>query len=76
MCFLFSIVPATFWAILAYLVLYASTKLDGPARTLGQGLAIWAFIIAAFIPMAGAYVTLSDLCPIEAMVSTMFSETP
>jgi len=36
----------------------------------------WAFIIAVFIPNGGAYVTLADLCPIEAMMETMHSEAP
>jgi hypothetical protein len=76
MCFFFSLIPATFWAILAYLVLFVSTKTEGAVKTIGQGLAIWVFIIVIFIPIGGAYVTLADLCPIEEMIATMHSETP
>jgi hypothetical protein len=75
-CFFFSLIPATFWAILAYLVLFASTKTEGAVKTIGQGLAIWVFIIVIFIPVGGAYVTLVDLCPIEEMIATMHPETP
>jgi hypothetical protein len=76
MCFFFSLIPATFWAILAYLVLFVSTKAEGAVKIIGQGLAIWVFIIVIFIPIGGAYVTLADLCPIEEMIATMHSKTP
>jgi len=29
MCFIFSFVPATFWAIIGYFVLFSSTKAEG-----------------------------------------------
>jgi hypothetical protein len=76
MCFFFSFFPATFWAILAYLVLFVSTKAEGAVKTIGQGLAIWVFIIVILIPIGGAYVTLVDLCPIEEMIATMHAEIP
>ena len=63
MCFFFSLLPATFWLVIGYVVLYLSTRLDGPAKTFGRGLAVWTFLIAGFIVLAGAYVTTSGLCP-------------
>jgi len=69
MCFLISFMPATFWVILGYFILFSSTKAEGRVKTLGQVLAIWAFIIAGFILLAGAYVTSTGMCSME-----MFSE--
>ncbi len=68
MCFFFSFMPATFWAVVGYFVLFSSSKADGGVRTFGRALAIWIFVIAAFIPIAGAYVTLTGLCPFEEML--------
>lgn len=67
MCFFFSLVPATFWVIVGYFVLFSSRKADGRIRTLGQVLAIWVFVLAALIPLAAAYVTIAGLCPIGAI---------
>jgi hypothetical protein len=39
-------------------------------------LAIWLFVIAAFIPIAGAYVTLAGLCPMEDILRTLHSARP
>ncbi len=74
MCFFFSLIPATVWAVIGFFVLYVSTKADGGLSKFGRALAIWAFVIAALFPLAGAYVTLAGLCPMEAMVETMHSE--
>ena len=68
MCFFFSFIPATFWVVIGYFVLFASTKAEGAIQKFGRILAIWIFVIAAFLPVAGAYVTFADLCPIEGMV--------
>lgn len=73
MCFFFSFIPATFWVVVGYFVLFSSTKADGSIRTFGKILAAWIFVIAAFLPMAGAYVTLAGLCPIEAMLEGVHS---
>lgn len=67
MCFLISFMPATFWTILGYFILFSSTKAEGRVKSLGQALAIWAFVIAAFILLAGAYVTSTGLCSMEMM---------
>ena len=34
-------------------------------------LAFWLFILAAFFPAMGAYVTFAGLCPIEAMIQSL-----
>jgi hypothetical protein len=71
MCFFFSLVPATVFTVIGYFVLFSSTKAEGNVRKFGQILAIWIFIIAMFPIIMGAYVTLSGLCPIEAMLELM-----
>ena len=71
MCFFFSFMLATFWAVVGYFVLFSSSKADGGIRTFGRVLAVWIFVIAAFIPIAAAYVTLAGLCPIEDMMKTL-----
>ena len=68
MCFFFSFLPATVWAVVGYFILFSSTKTEGGVQTFGRVLAIWVFVIAVFFPVMGAYVTLSGLCPIEAMI--------
>jgi len=73
MCFFVSFLPATIWLVVGYFVLFASTKGQGGIRTFGRVVAIWTFIIAALIPVAGLYVTLSGLCPIEAMLRAVQS---
>ncbi len=74
MCFFISILPATFWAVVGYLVLFLSMKADGVIKKLGQILAIWAFVIAVMLPIAGAYMTLAGLCPIDMMFQQMPSK--
>ncbi len=73
MCFFFSFFPATFWLVLGYFVLFSSTKAEGNVRSFGRILAIWIFVIAAFIPMMAAYITLNDLCPLTAFFEGMHS---
>jgi hypothetical protein len=70
MCFFISLLPATIWAVIGYFVLFSSIRAEGRVRTLGHWLAIWVFCIAAFIPLAAAYVTLAGFCPIDAMMQT------
>ena len=75
MCFLVSLLPATFWLIIGYFVLFSSSRTAvGGIRNFGQVLAIWVFVIAALFPIGGAYVTLAGLCPdISEMHSSMMS---
>lgn len=68
MCFFFSFLPATVWAVIGYFILFSSTKAEGFVKTLGRWLAIWAFVISGFILIAGAYITMADVCPMEALM--------
>jgi len=74
MCFLLSLLPATFWVVIGYFVLFSSSNAEEGIRTFGRVLAIWIFVIAAFFIIGGAYFTLSGLCPdISKMHSSMMS---
>ena len=73
MCFFVSLIPATIWVVLGYFILFSSTKAQGAVRTFGQVLAVWAFIVAAAFPMAGAYVSYAGLCPMDAMMRSLHS---
>ena len=73
MCFFFSLLPATIWVVLGYFILFSSTKSQGRMQIFGRILAIWIFILAAFFPMVGAYVTFAGLCPMGAMIQSMHS---
>ncbi len=74
MCFFFSLIPATVWAVIGFFVLYVSTKAEGGLSKFGQVLGPWSLILAALFPLVGAIVTLAGLCPIGAMMETMQSE--
>ena len=74
MCFFFSLMPATFGLVVGYFVLFSSTKAEGGVKIFGEVLAIWIFIITGFIPITGAYVEFSDLCPIEEIMEKMHFE--
>lgn len=73
MCFFFSLIPATFWLVLGYFILFSSTKTEGRLRTFGRILAIWTFVIATLMPLGALYVTFAGLCPMEAMMESMHS---
>ena len=64
MCFLISFGPATFWTVIGYFVLFSSTRAEGNVRKFGKGLSIWIFVLAAFIPLIGAYLSISGICPV------------
>ncbi len=66
MCFFFSFMPATFWLVVGFFVLFASTKAEAWVETFGRVLASWIFLVSGSILLAGAYLTLNDLCSIEA----------
>ncbi len=76
MCFFFSLMPATICVTIGYFVLFAASKAEGGIKTFGWILAIWLFVIAAVIPIAGAYVTLAGLCPMEDILRTLHSARP
>jgi hypothetical protein len=69
MYFLFSLIPATLLVVLGYFVLFSSTKTQAGVRTFGQILAAWIFILAAVLPLAGAYATYAGLSPMGSMRS-------
>lgn len=73
MYFFFSLIPATFLVVLGYFILFSSSKSRGMVQTFGQILAVWVFILAAALPMAGAYVTSAGLSPIGATMRSMHS---
>ena len=75
MCFFFGLIPATFWLIVGYFVLFSSSKAVNGIRKFGQVLSIWIFVIAAVIPIAAAYVTFAGLCPVEEMFTRMHPPT-
>ena len=74
MCFFFSLIPATVWAIIGFFVLFASTKAEGGLSKFGRVLGTWSLVIAALFPLGGAIVTLAGLCPMGAMMENMQSE--
>ena len=67
MLFFFSLIPATLAVVLGYFVLFSSAKTEGAVRTFGQILAVWIFVLAALLPLAGAYATYAGLSPGESM---------
>ena len=67
MCFFASLIPATFFLILGYFILFASGRAEGGIRTFGRILAVWIFLIALLPPIGGAVVTLSGECPMQKM---------
>ncbi len=73
MCFFLSLVPATVWVVIGYFILFSSTKTESAVQMFGRVLAIWVFVVAAFFSVIGLYVTVSGLCPIEAMMQSMHS---
>jgi hypothetical protein len=74
MCFFFSLIPATLLVVVGYFVLFSATKAEGPVQMFGYLLAVWVFIIAAFFPITGAYVTLAGLCPSMETMKSMHSK--
>lgn len=66
MCFYFSFLPATFWLVIGYFVLFSASRAEGWIENFGRALATWIFVISGMILLAGAYFTLSGMCSIEA----------
>jgi hypothetical protein len=73
MYFFFSLIPATLAVVLGYFILFSSTKAQGGVKTLGQLLAAWVLILAAFLPLAGAYATYAGVPSIGEMMRSMHS---
>ena len=70
----FSLFPATILVVVGYFVLFSSTKTGGAVKTFGQILATWIFILAAILPVAGAYATYAGFPSIDAMMRSMHPE--
>ena len=64
MCFFFSLIPATFWVVVGYFVLYSSGKTEGFVSKFGRFLSIWIFFVALVILICGLYLTISGDCPL------------
>ena len=56
MMFLFSLIPGTALAVIGYFVLFASTRSEGTMKRFGQYLAIWIFLLAGAVVLAGLLV--------------------
>lgn len=67
MCFFISLLPATFWAIVGYFVLFSTTRAEGPLQAFGRFLGVWALVISGFILLAGGYVSMTGLCSMDMM---------
>lgn len=71
MCFAASFFPATFWAIIGFFVLLGASKTDGRLKVFGHVLGVWACALAVLIPLGGLYLSVSGLCPIDAILEQM-----
>lgn len=71
MYFFLSLLPATLAVVLGYFILFSSTKAQGGMKTFGQVLAMWIFILAAVLPLAGAYATYAGVSPIGEWMRSM-----
>jgi hypothetical protein len=71
MCFFFSLIPATWFLIVGFLILFAASKAEGGVKMFGQILAVWLFVLALFPVMAGAYMSATGQCPMQQMMGQM-----
>lgn len=69
MLFFYSLIPATLAVVLGYFVLFSSAKAEGGVKAFGRILAVWILILAALLPIAGAYATYAGFSPMESMRS-------
>ena len=77
MCFIISLIPATFWVIVGYFVLFSASKANSRGtRAFGQILAIWILVIAAVIVIGAGYIALAGFCRFGEMFSMMHSANP
>ena len=74
MYFLFSLLPATIAVVLGYFILFSSSKAQGGVKAFGLALAVWVLILAAALPMAGAYATYAGVPAIGEWMRSMHSE--
>ena len=72
MWFFASLIPATIWVVLGYFILFSSTKTQGQVQRFGQILAVWVFVIAALLPVMGAYATFTGFSLEESVMGPMY----
>jgi hypothetical protein len=63
MGFLCGLIPATFFIVVGYFILFSSIKAEGAIKRFGQILAIWVFIVALFSLICCAYMCQTWKCP-------------
>lgn len=73
MYFFFSLIPATIGVIVGFFILFTSTRTQGAMQTFGRVLAIWVLILAALLPLAGAYATFAGFPSIGTVMQSMHS---
>lgn len=71
MYFFVSLIPATLAVVLGYFILFSSTQTQGAVKTLGRVLAVWVFVLAALLPVAGGYATYADFPPVSELMRSM-----
>ncbi len=71
MLFIFSLLWATLFAVLGYIVFYCSIRIEGGMKTFGQVLAVWLFILAVLLPLIGGYMSITGYSPIEQHMQQM-----
>ncbi len=77
MCFIISLIPATFCVTVGYFVLFSTSKTEAAGiKVYGRILALWLFLISAAIVIAAGYITLAGLCRFGDMFRMMHSATP
>lgn len=74
MYFIFSLLPATVLAILAYVVLYCATRSEGRVSIFGKVLAVWVFLLALLLPLTGAYISIAGFPPLERHFQEMHNQ--
>lgn len=74
MCFVFSLLPATVFTVLGFIVLYCATRSEGRVSTFGKILATWVFVVATLFLLTGAIVTISGNCPIGTLMQGMHGQ--
>jgi hypothetical protein len=55
MLFLLALIPATGLTVAGYLALFLSHRSEGPLKTFGRYLGIWAFVLAALVVLGGMF---------------------
>ncbi len=73
MCLLLSLLPATFWVVLAYVVFFLANRSEGTRKALGRVLGIWLIGLTACFLIFGAFVQFVGTCPVQRGIVTMLT---